>query len=133
MGLYWRGQMTSARFCCSSAYTNICILPLYGIGLGATSQWLQFRRSRDCPSCCQQRWLADITHVRHLLYGHGSIHSLICGGGKGRSLEETDDLFRAVDGNKRRAAVEHALHKGVAAQAENKDEEAAGQTKKDKV
>jgi hypothetical protein len=43
---------------------------------------------------------------------------------KGRSLEDMDILFGAVDENERRAAVEHTLNKGVATHIERTDEEA---------
>ncbi|RHZ63574.1 sugar porter family MFS transporter [Aspergillus thermomutatus] len=109
-------------------------LRAYGVGLGATSQWLfNFVVTEITP-----RAVNNIGWRTFLMFGifcvaMGLFILFFAKETKGRSLEEMDVLFGAVDGNERHAAVKHALHKSVATHAENIDREAGGQTQQDKV
>ena len=107
---------------CPSTQTFPTRLRAYGVGLGSASQWLfNFVVTEFTPHA-----IKNIGWRTFLLFGilclAMSIFTLVfMKETKGRTLEEIDLLFGAVDEEQRRADVEHAMHKGLVAHSDTKE------------
>lgn len=97
-------------------------LRAYGVGLGSSTQWLfNFVVTEFTPHAVN-----NIGWRTFLMFGifcmvMSIFVLLFMKETKGRTLEEIDVLFGAVDEEQRRADVEHALHKGLGTDAETKE------------
>ncbi|KAF9894759.1 hypothetical protein FE257_006649 [Aspergillus nanangensis] len=97
-------------------------LRAYGVGLGATSQWLfSFVVTEFTPHA-----IHNINWRTFIMFGVfclavGTFIFFCAKETKGRTLEEMDVLFGAVDAADRQAAVKHTLNKGVATHIEQAD------------
>ncbi|RMJ27438.1 Sugar and other transporter [Aspergillus sp. HF37] len=98
----------------------------YGVGLGATTQWLfNFIITQITPRAVNNiGWRTFIMFGVFCIAG-GTFVLFFLKETKGRSLEDMDLLFGAVTEEERRNAVETTMTKGRATHAEYADEEAA--------
>lgn len=99
-------------------------LRAYGVGLGATSQWLfNFVITEITPKAINNIGWRTFIMFAVFCVAMGVFVLLLAKETKGRSLEEMDVLFGAVDQDERKAAVEQVLHKNEVAHREDVDEE----------
>lgn len=95
-------------------------LRAYGVGLGSSSQWLfNFVVTEFTPHAVNNLGWRTFLMFAIFCMANAAFVLLFMTETKGRTLEEIDVLFGAVDEEQRRADVEHALHKGIATRAEN--------------
>lgn len=100
-------------------------LRAYGVGLGATSQWLfNFVITEITPKAISSIGWRTFIMFAVFCVAMGVFVLLFAKETKGRSLEEMDVLFGAVDQDERKAAVEQALHKNEVGHRECVEEEA---------
>ncbi|GAB1207539.1 general substrate transporter [Aspergillus pseudonomiae] len=99
-------------------------LRAYGVGLGASSQWLfSFVVTEFTPHAVHNLGWRTFLMFGIFCAANGVFIVFFAKETKGRSLEEMDILFGAVDENERRAAVEHTLNKGVVSHIERTEED----------
>ncbi|KAI9042779.1 sugar porter family MFS transporter [Aspergillus affinis] len=99
-------------------------LRAYGVGLGATSQWLfNFVITEVTPHAIHNTGWRTFLMFGIFCLAMGVFVFFFAKETKGRTLEEMDVLFGVVDEADRRAAVEHTLNKGVTTHIERTDEE----------
>ncbi|KAA8650388.1 hypothetical protein EYZ11_013149 [Aspergillus tanneri] len=99
-------------------------LRAYGVGLGATTQWLfNFVITEVTPHAIHNIGWRTFIMFGVFCVAMGFFVFFFAKETKGRTLEEMDIVFGAVDEAERRAAVEHTLHKGVTTHMEQAGEE----------
>lgn len=104
-------------------------LRAYGVGFGAATQWLfNFVITEVTP-----RAINEIGWRTFLMFGifcvaMGIFVFVFFKETKGRTLEEMDLIFGAVDEQQRRADVEHTLQKSQIVHEENAETEARSTT-----
>ena len=101
----------------------------YGVGLGATTQWLfSFCITELTPSAVNHIGWRTFIMFGMFCLGMGVWVFFFIRETKGLSLEDMDILFGAVDENQRAVDVERVLNKGVVRQEIAAEEGAQGQS-----
>jgi hypothetical protein len=89
-------------------------LRAYGVGLGATTQWLfNFVVTEFTPHAIHNIGWRTFIMFGVFCVAVGVFIFFCAKETKGRTLEEMDVLFGAVDEGARKAAVEQTMNKGV--------------------
>ncbi|CAG7943108.1 unnamed protein product [Penicillium salamii] len=104
-------------------------LRAYGVGFGAATQWLfNFVITEVTPRAINQIGWRTFLMFGIFCFAMGVFVLIFFKETKGRTLEEMDLIFGAVDEQQRRADVEHTLQKTQVMHQENAEEE-AGKTR----
>ncbi|KAJ5121275.1 uncharacterized protein N7515_009236 [Penicillium bovifimosum] len=104
-------------------------LRAYGVGFGAATQWLfNFVITEITPRAINQIGWKTFLMFGIFCFAMGTFVIVFFKETKGRTLEEMDLIFGAVDEQQRRADMEHTLEKSQIMQEEHAETEKTGET-----